>query len=613
VQTRSLLFTLLLTTLCPLANASQQNPASAPVSDFPKAARAGISAALGHDMPDYYAHAAQGGFESANPRHKLGARFTAEGVVVKSGEASWQMKFVGYGYGSALISVKPAAPQAEANRVAYRRGPVTEWYLNGPVGMEQGFTLTERPGGEHGGPLTIALAMGGNLTAAVEDNVGLLLESRNKHERLRYGGLTAYDSTGRKLGARLELRGDLLLIKIEDKEARYPVVIDPLVQLAELTASDGIANDSLGVVAISGSTVIVGAVGYNNFQGAVYVFVKPATGWVSTSTYTAKLTASDGAAGDDFGQSVAISGNAVVVGAFGGNAFQGAAYVFVKPATGWVTTSTFNAKLTASDGKAGDLFGENVSVSGGTVIAGANRSNSGQGAAYVFVKPTTGWASTSAFTAKLTSPDTSASLHFGFSVCVTNNTIVVTSDEATIGGNSNQGAAYVFLKPSGGWVTTSASAAKLTASDGAASDLFGYSASFGSNVLVIGLGRGLGGIGSGAAYVFVKPTTGWATTSAFNAKLTNGKTGDFFGGLVAISGNSVLVGAPDSNLNKGAAYLYVKPASGWATTSKFKAKLIASDGAAGDSFGWVAISGGNYVVGAPFHNGSQGSAYVFGP
>ena len=91
------------------------------------------------------------------------------------------------------------------------------------------------------------------------------------------------------------------------------------------------------------------------------------------------------------------------------------------------------------------------------------------------------------------------------------------------------------------------------------------------------------------------------------------KTSAAIGGLVAISGNSVLVGAPDSNLNKGAAYLYVKPASGWATTSKFKAKLIASDGAAGDSFGWVAISGGNYVVGAPFHNGSQGSAYVFGP
>ena len=145
-------------------------------------------------------------------------------------------------------------------------------------------------------------------------------------------------------------------------------------------------------VSISGNTVVVGApLGVNGDQGAAYVFTEPALGW-KDNTETAELTASDGAGADYFGTSVSISGNTVVVGAYGVNGSQGAAYVFTESGSGWVSTS-MAAKLTASDGASGDTFGYSVSISGNTVVVGAYSAtvngNSNAGAAYVFATPPT--------------------------------------------------------------------------------------------------------------------------------------------------------------------------------------------------------------------------------
>jgi hypothetical protein len=213
-------------------------------------------------------------------------------VEIGSRGANWKLGLRGYGYASALQPVDEAVPQANSNRVEYRRGPLTEWYVNGPLGLEQGFTLNERPveavqAGLHnaGQPLTIELAILGNLTAAVDPGkTSLTLTGGPKQAHLRYTGLAAYDATGRALRASLDLREERLLLKIDDTGARYPVVIDPYVQLAELTASDGQPNDNLGYsAAISGSTVVVGAPlsspGGITDAGAAYVFVKPASGW----------------------------------------------------------------------------------------------------------------------------------------------------------------------------------------------------------------------------------------------------------------------------------------------------------------------------------------------
>ena len=160
----------------------------------------------------------------------------------------------------------------------------------------------------------------------------------------------------------------------------------PSAQKAKLTASNGTAGDNSGFsVAISGSTVVVGApwatVNGHSQQGEAYVFTQSGTTW----TQAAELTASDGHSNDGFGYSVAISGNTVVVGS--DILLKGAAYVFAKPGSGW-TNMTQTAKLRA-DGGVEDNFGNSVSISGNTVVVGASAALVGgiyPGAAYVFTE-----------------------------------------------------------------------------------------------------------------------------------------------------------------------------------------------------------------------------------
>ena len=183
---------------------------------------------------------------------------------------------------------------------------------------------------------------------------------------------------------------------------------------------------------MDGDTMVVGARmddGSGSNSGSAYVFVKPSTGW-TTTTEMAKMTASDGAAGDRFGTSVSVGGDTVVVVAYrddDNGADSGSAYVFVRPSDGEWTTATETAKLTASDGAADDEFGWSVSVDGDTMVVGApldDGSGSNSGSAYVFVKPSTGWATTTE-TAKLTASDGAEGDRFGTSVSVGGDTIAV--------------------------------------------------------------------------------------------------------------------------------------------------------------------------------------------
>jgi hypothetical protein len=584
---------------------------------LPQAARAPVAQALGrHDRAYHVRRASSGLLAATSGPHGLEASFTSAGVRVRSGPARLGLSLRTFGYGDARRGVVGAQPRASANRVSYRRGALTEWYANGPLGLEQGFTLRSRPAPPRTGPLTLELALSGNLSASLErsrDGVRL----RGSGASLRYTGLLASDARGRELPAWLELRGRRLLVRVDDTRARYPISIDPFVQQAKLIASDGTGGDGLGVsVAVSGDTVVVGAprddVGANADQGSAYVFQKPAAGW-SSATETAKLTASDGAAGDRLGVSVAVSGGTVAVGASqdteGANPAPGAAYVFQKPAAGWAS-ATETAKLTASDGAAADQLGRSVAVSGDTVVTGAPHEvgpNFTPGAAYVFQKPAAGWASATE-TAKLTASDGAIGDGLGDSVAVSGDTVVA----GAVGVNPAPGAAYVFQKPAAGWASATETA-KLTASDGAIGDVLGDSVAVSGDTVAAGApGDDVGANQSqGSAYVFVKPATGWASATE-TAKLTasDGAAFDGLGGSVAVSGDTVVAGAPGddvgANPNQGSAYVFQPTSKGWAIPTE--AKLTASDGAAFDGLGAsVAVSGDTVVAGAPLDE----SAYVF--
>lgn len=468
---------------------------------------------LGRDSVSYHAVAQGNGFHAANPNHALVADFTPQGVDLRAGTARWALALSGYGYGQALSSVTTVAPQASANRVEYRRGALTEWYVNGPLALEQGFTLEAPPGPRPSGEaLTLALGLSGDLQPTRDaDGASLTLRQADGTTALRYGGLTAYDAAGRELPVGLEMQGgSQLRLRVDDTGARYPLVIDPLVQTetgrAKLTASDGASGDWFGFpVAISGDTVVVGArfndVGGNSDQGSAYVFVKPGRGWSGRLTETAKLIASGGTV-FFFGTSVAISGDTVVVGAE-----NSSAYVFVEPTGGWGGTLTETAKLIASDVTFLDAFGFPVAISADTVVAGAYLAdidaNTDQGSAYVFVKPTGGWGGNVTETAKLTASDGAANDYFG-TVAISGDTVVVGAQLDDIGGNASQGSAYLFAKPVGGWGGNLTEDAKLTAQDGAAIDLFGYSVAVTGRTVVVGAwGDDIGSnFDQGSAYVF---------------------------------------------------------------------------------------------------------------
>ena len=353
-----------------------------------------------------------------------------------------------------------------------------------------------------------------------------------------------------------------------------------------LSSSDGEQLYFGSSVAVSGNTIVVAG------GGAVYLYVMPATGWVSM-TQTAKLTASDGA----YIVSVALFGNTVVAGANGSEE----AFVYVEPSGGWANM-TETAKLTASDGGAGDYFGSSVAIDNGakTIVVGAVQNNSiggpqqGPGKVYVFVKPSTGWASTTE-TASLAASDGVPGDDLGYSVSISGNTIAAGAPNA---GSFYQGAVYVFVRSAGGW-TSSSDTAKLTGTYVPYVDVIGQAVSINGNTILAG--------GFGLAYIYVEPAGGWTSTSTQSATLSDsgGRTSGCilepcFGWSVSLSSGIAVVGCPGNLPHLPAvADIYVKPAGGWTNMTETKHVKSPVDG--GDSsFAWaVGVSGDKVVVGYP--------------
>ena len=307
----------------------------------------------------------------------------------------------------------------------------------------------------------------------------------------------------------------------------------------KLTASDGVEGDRFGYsVAVHEDTVVVGARGDDGKKGASYVFTKPAGGdWTSTST-SSKLTASDGVAVDYFGHSVAVHGDIILVGAFRHD-LTGAAYVFTRPGGGWVATSTA-AKLTASDGKHDDQFGRSVAVDGDTVVIGAQQDDGLRGSAYVFTDAIE--------TAKLTASDRDANDYFGSSVAVRGGTIVVgayaanvdvcdpdESDDDDCDEDPRSGAAYLFTKPAGAvWANdpnedyrTESDKLILPTDEEERGDEFGNSVALDGQSIVVGAPEGNDGFGS----VHVSDIPQWAHIDDSKATTVSHRVTDLENGV----------------------------------------------------------------------------------
>ncbi len=372
----------------------------------------------------------------------------------------------------------------------------------------------------------------------------------------------------------------------------------PEVEVAKLTASDGATGDISGwSVSVSGDTAIVGSPHKDDdsrtWAGAAYVYVRTDTSW----TQQAKLTPADVTDRKAFGESVAISGDAVVIGAPGDSDWAGAAYVFTRTGTTW----TQQAKLTASDRATGDNFGEAVAMYGDTALIGAQQDQEA-GSAYVFTRGGTMWTQE----AKLLPSDGAVGDLFGISVSVSADTAAIgapTDDDIA----RNAGSAYIFARSGTTWTLQ----AKLTPSDLGEGDWFGEAVSVSGDTVVIGAAsRGE----TGSAYVFTRTGATWAQQATLSP--SDIMAGDHFGFSVALSGDTAVVGAlgdDDNGDGSGSAYIFTRTGATWTQQTK----LTPTDGAVYDGFGTgVAISGATAVVGAvgdDDHGSESGSAYVFAP
>lgn len=393
----------------------------------------------------------------------------------------------------------------------------------------------------------------------------------------------------------------------------FPAMADWSQRQKMTSTPRGVGAQFANALAINGNTMIVGARFDSTTAsqaGAAYVFVLNGGIW----TQQAVLLAPDGALADKFGYSVAISENTVVVGSYNDDSplsNAGSAYVFVRSGTTW----TFQQKLTANDAAADDQFGVSVAVSGPTVFVGANfsdqPSNSDAGAVYRYTQSGTVWTQ-----AQKLIPAGGVILgdHFGESVAVSGSKLAVGSPGADVPFTA-AGSVYVFFEGGGGVYSQQD---KISIASGANGDSFGFSVAIEGNTLIGGATQYTPIISQpayGAAYVYEFNGSSWISQGRLTA--SDGASVDRFGYSVAVSNNVIAVGAREDDTtaggaDAGSAYIFTRTGSVWTE----RQKLAPSDPFNGDRFGVsVALSFGNLVVGAAEKaltspNG-QGAAYYF--
>lgn len=459
-----------------------------------------------------------------------------------TGSSAYQisMRLTAIGYDKLQPLGQPQQISTNDSTVSYQwNDNLKEWWINTPGQLEQWFSLVQRPAGSNesdassGSSLILQLDL--NSALPVSQSGDSLLLTQDNGNTITYSKFKVWDATGRNLPAHMLLTDQQLKLIIDDSSARYPLMIDPsFQQQAYLKASNGEGRDQFGFsVVFSDDTVVVGALGEasnasesngnqnNNTMfsaGAAYVFIRNGSTW-SQQAYLKASNAEDSVSSTDtdypsdnsspdsgavyvfkrtgdswnqqaylkgsnarsvsqFGISVAIAGDTVVIGSIGENrtateinidqerifADAGAAYVFIRNEASW----SQQAKLEASNADRGDRFGQSVAIDNNTVVVGANREQSASrevngdqgnndavsaGAAYVFSRSGSKWSQQ----AYLKASNADKFDQFGISVAIADNTVVVGADgessNATgVNGNQNNnerreaGAAYVFKR-----------------------------------------------------------------------------------------------------------------------------------------------------------------------
>ncbi len=388
-----------------------------------------------------------------------------------------------------------------------------------------------------------------------------------------------------------------------------------LVVEANLKASDAAVDDQFGIaVSLSGDRAVIGAFSDDTASGSgtgsAYVFRLAGSEWIQE----ARLNAFDAAPNDNFGQSVAISADLIVIGApeksSPGASAAGAAYVFRREGSSWIQ----EAKLVAPTPTTTDRFGQSVSISGDRIIVGAigddTSAGVNTGSAFVFLRNGTSWAQE----ANLIASDASANDYFGLSVSISGTRAVVGTLNDNTPAGLQAGSVYIFQWTGTAWTET----AHLFASDGAALDIFGVSVHLSGERLAVGANGDdtAGGTDAGSVYVYRKEGASWVQEAHVFA--SDPAPFDDFGNSVCLSGDLLAVGADGDDTQAGnfvgSVYLFHRNGLIWEQVQK-----ITNPGPAEfDQFGFcVSLAENRLLIGAMQDDtaagANTGSAYVYAP
>lgn len=590
--------------------------------EMPVELRAAYIRAVQSDAPEAYAAGAvrPDEFRLRNAAQSFDAKVNREGIEVVPRDASWSfsLRTSEMGCEGSVVSLAEPTVDSDGNRVRYVRTGIEEWYLNGPLGLEQGFVVDEAP--VCSGVKVIQMRTGGDLLAELDDADGdgqgesIRFVGGEGHTSLSMSHLYVTDANGERLPAWLSVNSGTVSIHFDDKGAKYPIDIDPLIAVleAKIPTPGNTPNDQFGYgLAFSGNTALVSAPKSDEMgtdSGSAYVFVRQSPGvWVQQGP---KLLPADGRPGQWFGYSVALSGDTALITApfdTDNGTAAGAAYVFVLNGGTW----TQQAKIKPSDNKVGDVFGIAGALNGNRIVVGAHGCDSPSngnesGAAYLFTRTAGVWTQEQ----KLVASDGEAGELFGTTVTVSPNAVGVASVYDDDQG-FHSGSMYMFASNGVSWVQQQ----KLLAPSGKAGDVFGYWAAISGDTMVVSAALYDDGVANsdfGAAFVYVQAANTWNLQQKLAAP--DRKAGDWFGSHVAIEGNSLMVGAQQTDefgVDSGSAYWFIRTGSTW----NLRDKLLPVPGTSGERFGWVVgVSGNLAVVGAPFDDTKAtdaGAVYIF--
>jgi hypothetical protein len=604
---------------------------------LPLSAQVPASAAIGRDDAAYRVSASGGDLQATNPAQHLRASFSSV-VTVTAGATHLDMSLLGAGFGASLEPVAVGAPTARANRVLYAdpRLGLQESYANGPLGIEQEFTIAKAPASRAAGPLTLAIALSTNARPTLARGGQSVAFTRSGATVLRYRGLSASDARGRALHSWIELRPGRVLLFVDANHARYPLRIDPFIQLGKVITDEGAFGTSVALSS-NGSTAIVGAPTDNDGAGEAVVFTRSGSTW----TKQAELTSGEEEGTSLLGTSVALSsnGNIAFVGAPGNHSDSGAAFAFARSGEKWAQQGT---KITGSGGTGSPEFGYSVALSAeGTtaLVGGPHDGESGvpKGAAWMFTRSGEKWTQQGE---KLTASGEYGEGQVGWSVALSAN-----GDVALLGApfeekehcppSSNTtgecGAVWTFIRSGEKWTQGE----HVVPSGETGEGYFGWSialSSEGTTALIGAPHEGATFPGNcertpaapeceGAAFAFTRTGEKWTQqqrlTGSGETKLAE------FGAAVALttSGSRALIGGPRDNERTGAAWEFAHSSSGWAqvgskitgtggTGTGSSCGAQCTDGGFGAS---VALSteGNLALLGRPLNNDGAGAVWFF--